>query len=77
MKTFDHFKPLNEEEYKILDQVVEIINAKTAIACTNCKKCEKVCPQHLPIVELLRDKVDGELWAANPDSKLAQMTSEL
>ena len=138
MKTFNDFKPLNEEEYKILDQVVEIINSKTAIACTNCKyceeacpldipsgeyfmlyndfyrqnsgasgsyfnnvstqasqygfmierktpaskcvgckKCEKVCPQHLPIVELLRDKVDGELWAANPDAKLSQMTSEL
>ena len=55
-----------------------MIERKTpASKCIGCKKCEKVCPQHLPIVELLRDKVDGELWAANPDAKLADMTSEL
>lgn len=48
MKTFDNFKPLNEEEYKILDQVVDIINSKTAIACTNCKYCEEACPLDIP-----------------------------
>ena len=128
MKTFDHFVPLNEEEYKIIDQVVEIINQKTAIACTNCKyceekcpkhipagdyfglynewrrqsessgyndvntsaliygnwiehrpsaaecidcrQCEKVCPQHLPVAKLLKEKIDGELWSCNPQAML-------
>ncbi|MDO4339979.1 MAG: aldo/keto reductase [Eubacteriales bacterium] len=129
MKTFDNFVPMNDEEYKIIDQVVEIINANTAIACTNCKyceekcpkkipagdyfalynewkrqsesssyndvntsaltygswiehrpsaaecigckQCEKVCPQHLPIASLLKEKIDGELWSCNPASMLA------
>ncbi len=124
MKTFDNFVPLNEEEYKIIDQVVEIINEKIVIPCTycrycepgcpkdiaipdyfsmyndmkllpidkenfvvpeanlyahtlekgrgaasaciKCKKCEKVCPQHLPIVRYLRDYIVGELEAAMP-----------
>ena len=136
MKTFDNFVPLNDEEYAILDQVVEIINRETRIACTNCKycqeacpldipagdyfmlvndmyrelknetyftnqctqaiqygfmierttpatecigckKCEKVCPQHLPIIDLLRDEVAGELWSRNPDAALAKMNEEI
>ena len=48
MKTFDDFKPLNDEEYAIIDKVVEIINAKTAIPCTNCKYCEEACPLDIP-----------------------------
>ncbi|NLN98243.1 MAG: 4Fe-4S dicluster domain-containing protein [Eubacteriaceae bacterium] len=48
MKTFDDFKPLNEEEQAIISKVVEIINAKTAIACTNCKYCEEACPKDIP-----------------------------
>ena len=135
MKTFDNFVPLNEEEYKIIDQVTEIINAKTAIACTNCKyceekcpkhipagdyfglynewkrqsesssyndvntsaltygnwiehrpsaaecieckQCEKVCPQHLPVAKLLKEKIDGELWSCNPESMLAAKVDKM
>lgn len=135
MKTFDNFQPLNDEEYKILDQVTEIINSKTAIPCTNCKyceeacpfdipsgdyfqlfndyyrmtessdyndvctpaitygfmkerragadkcvacgKCEKVCPQHLDIANLLKEKIAGELYSHNPDSMLTDKTDEM
>ena len=136
MKTFDNFVPLNDEEYAIIDKVVEIVNANTRIACTNCKyceeacpfdipageyfmlvndmyrelgnqeyftnqctsaiqygfmierrapaskcigcgMCEKVCPQHLPIAELLKTEVDGALWSKNPDAALAAMNEEI
>ena len=128
MKTFDNFQPMNDEEYAIIDKVVEIINEKTGIPCTNCKyceeacpldipageyfmlyndyyrttassdyndvctpaltygsiiehrksaadcigcgKCEKVCPQHLEIADLLKEKIHGELWPHNPQSML-------
>lgn len=128
MKTFDNFEPLNDEEYAILDKVVDIINEKTAIACTNCNycveacpldipagtffllyndfyrqnagteynevctsaqmysfmieringadkcikcgKCEKVCPQHLPIPELLETKIADELYSHSPDGAI-------
>jgi len=49
METFNNFKPLNEEEYKILDQVVEIINSNTPIACTYCRYCESECPMQIAI----------------------------
>ncbi len=43
------FKPLNEEEYKIIGQVVNIINENTAIPCTTCRYCEKDCPMNIAI----------------------------
>ena len=49
MKTFDDFKPMNDEEYAIIDKVIDIINSQTAIACTNCKYCEEVCPKNIAI----------------------------
>ena len=45
--------------------------------CIACGKCEKVCPQHLPIIDLLRDEVSGELWSRTPDAVLAQINAEI
>ena len=131
LKTFNDFKPLNEEEYKIIDQVVDIINSKVAIPCTycrycevqcpknidipdyfalynylnrlrlddpslpqtqtfyymnymeqgrgpasaciGCKKCEKVCPQHLPIIDYLKDYVYKDIECYNPEANIAAM----
>lgn len=49
IKTMENFVPLNEEEYKIIDQVVEIINSNTAIPCTYCRYCEPACPKNIAI----------------------------
>jgi Predicted oxidoreductases of the aldo/keto reductase family len=35
------FKPLNEEEYKVIEKVSESINANTVVPCIACKSCEK------------------------------------
>lgn len=43
------FKPLNEEEYKILDEVIGVINENTAVPCTTCRYCEKGCPKNIAI----------------------------
>lgn len=48
------FAPLTPEENALLMQVRDIIEAKTAIACTNCQYCLPHCPNGLPIPHYLR-----------------------
>ncbi|MDY6935707.1 MAG: aldo/keto reductase [Spirochaetota bacterium] len=44
-----------------------------ASLCKDCGKCEKVCPQHLPIPELLKDVVvDLEVWWMKPVVRIAR-----
>jgi len=43
------FKPLNDEEYKIINQVTGIINENTEIPCTTCRYCEAECPKKIAI----------------------------
>lgn len=47
--TFKDYKPLNEEEQKIIEQVSAIINANTAIQCTACEYCTHGCPNNISI----------------------------
>lgn len=47
--TFRDFKPLNEEEYRILDKVVSVINSQNFIQCTGCEYCTHGCPKNIAI----------------------------
>ena len=46
------FVPLNEEEYKAIEEVKEILNKTGGIACTACRYCTEGCPMKISIPDL-------------------------
>lgn len=66
----DEFKnadPLNDEEYKILEEVSEIINSNITVNCTKCRYCVDACPEEIDIAKIFdlynKDKMLGiEGW---------------
>ena len=50
----EDFKPLSEEEFMVIDQVVEKLNAKPSIPCTGCSYCTKDCPQGVNIPAIFK-----------------------
>ncbi len=45
----ENFKPLKEEEKKILEKVTDMINSTTAVPCTGCAYCADGCPKKIAI----------------------------
>ena len=48
-RTLADFKPLTKEECAVIDRVVDIINAQTAVPCTACEYCTHGCPKNIAI----------------------------
>ena len=51
LKTFENFKPLNENEQKIIKEAVQVYRSSGTIPCTDCRYC-KDCPSgvNIPLV---------------------------
>lgn len=47
------FKPLDETERKVIQQVQVIMGDSTLVACTNCRYCVDGCSANIPIPEVL------------------------
>lgn len=45
----ENFLPFTAEEYKIVSDAADIINASIAIPCTSCAYCVGVCPKNIAI----------------------------
>ena len=48
----DDYKPLNDDEHRIIEGVVDIINSNIAIPCTKCNYCIHECPMNINIPKL-------------------------
>ena len=47
-----NFRPLNEDEQKIIQQAQRILGNSSTIPCTACHYCTEGCPKHIPIPEI-------------------------
>lgn len=62
------FKPLTDEEYKLIDDVVYSFKALELIKCTSCRYCVEGCPMHISIPDLFschNTKIQTKSWNAN------------
>ena len=46
------FKPLNEEEQKIIQEAQRILGKSSTIPCTACHYCTEGCPMQIPIPDI-------------------------
>ena len=49
-----NFKPLNEEEWEAIKDVVRILKELPTIACTSCRYCTDGCPKQISIPDLFQ-----------------------
>ncbi len=49
LKTFTNFKPITEEEEKLIFKVRDMLLGNATVPCTGCGYCEKGCPMSIPI----------------------------
>ena len=45
------FRPLSEDEYKLVGRITEILESTGTIQCTSCRYCTEVCPKNINIPE--------------------------
>lgn len=43
------FKPLNDDEYQLINQAVDVINSTITVPCTGCAYCVDGCPMKIAI----------------------------
>ncbi len=71
----EHFQPLSEAEYKLIDQVRTIYQSQNRIPCTACRYCTDGCPANIPIPELFA-WVNAQRGEEKPAEAYAQVMAK-
>ena len=53
LNTMKNFQPLDDREQRAISKVTGILRSQEEIPCTGCRYCTEVCPQRIPIPEIL------------------------
>ena len=56
------FKPLDEKEQAVINEVRKALDEIDSIACTACHYCTSECPQRIPIPEIFAARNKQILW---------------
>jgi predicted aldo/keto reductase-like oxidoreductase len=51
----EHFRPLSQSEYTAIEMVQSILSGIPKVPCTDCRYCEKGCPQHVSISGIFKN----------------------
>jgi predicted aldo/keto reductase-like oxidoreductase len=54
----EHFLPLSQPEYAAIEKVRRILAGIPKVPCTDCRYCEKGCPQHVSISGIFKNYND-------------------
>jgi len=52
LRTMKDFRPLDEQEQQVLNEVRKALDEDKSISCTACHYCTKGCPMSIPIPEI-------------------------
>ena len=73
MSYMKDFKPLSEEELKVVWKALDVINGNIAIDCTGCNYCTVDCPMNVAIPRLFSlynadlQEVETKPWSAHEE----------
>ena len=62
------FKPLSEEEMKVIEKVQEIYKNINTIPCTACHYCTEGCPMGIPIPDIFRVR-NNQMQSDDPKAR--------
>jgi predicted aldo/keto reductase-like oxidoreductase len=54
----EYFRPLSQSEYAAIEKVQSILSRIPKVPCTDCRYCEKGCPQHVSISGIFKNYND-------------------
>jgi predicted aldo/keto reductase-like oxidoreductase len=53
VKTVKNLKPLSEEEFKVIQEAVDVLKSIPRVPCTGCRYCIENCPQKISIPDMM------------------------